>query len=521
MRINRAFCAILTLLLICTLCSCGETDYTDKNITYRTADDVSTLDPQLASTGAEFSAAVNCFEGIMTLSEDGSLTTGAVDKYDVSEDGLNYTFTLRSGMLWSDGETKVTADDYIYGLTRALLPETKAPFASLLYSIKNAKAVNSGKISASELGLAATGELTFTITLEKPDRNLLRTLANPVSMPCNRAFFDSTNGKYGLDSDSIMGNGAYYLKMWNTEDNYLALRRFDDYNGVQAIPYSITLGFNRELTDIHEALVNDEINIGVLDGDFASRLDESKYGRQLFYNTSYVLLLSPKVPSKLRRALVTDVNIAAMQMNLPSYYDIIGGIIPSSSKEGTKAYRDTVGVLTLHSYDAAKAKTLIAEAADRYDDGIDYAKYTLYYPSGDSDVKKCAGMLAQTWQNDLNAFINTQEYTGSDYIEKLKSGDMMAAVVPVSSVTGSAYDAANSLAALGISGYNKLLPSAGDDTEISCDALEQAEQYLVDNYYAVPLFCEPMFICMSSNIGGAVFSTSGNISFFKYIKKED
>ena len=521
MNIKKLICVILSAVFVCSLCSCGSTDYTDKNITYRTQDNISSLDPQLAKTSAEFTAAVNCFEGIMTLSEDGSLTTGAADEYEVSENGLEYTFKLRGGMLWSDGETKVTADDYAYGLIRALLPETKAPFASLLYNIKNAKEVNSGKKSYDTLGIKADGELTLKITLSEPDRNLLRTLANPVSMPCNRAFFDSTNGKYGLDDDSIMGNGVYYLKMWNTEDNYLSLRRFEHYNGVQAIPYSITLGFGREITDIHPSLVNDEINMGVLDGEYASRLDSDKYGMRLFYNTSYVLLLSPKAPEKIRKALVCDINITALQMNLPSYFDVTSGIIPPSAKEGNANYRDSVGVLKLHNYDAAKAKELIGEVSKAYEDGIDYEKYTLYYPAGDADVKKSAGMLAQSWQNDLNAFINTQEYSGADYIDKLSRGEMMAAIVPIQSVTGSAYDAANMLSQLGVSGYSKLLPSAGADTQNSCKSLERAEQYLVDNCYAVPLFGEPIFCCMTDNISGAVFSASGSITFFKYIKKED
>ena len=136
-------------------------------------------------------------------------------------------------------------------------------------------------------------------------------------------------------------------------------------------------------------------------------------------------------------------------------------------------------------------------------------------------MKKSAGMLAQSWQNDLNAFINTQEYSGADYIDKLSRGEMMAAIVPIQSVTGSAYDAANMLSQLGVSGYSKLLPSAGADTQNSCKSLERAEQYLVDNCYAVPLFGEPIFCCMTDNISGAVFSASGSITFFKYIKKED
>lgn len=521
MKIKRLICIAISLCIMCVICSCGQTDYTDKNISYRTSDDISTLDPQLASTGAEFIAAVNCFDGLMTLSADGSLSIGAAQKYEISDNGLEYTFTLRSGMLWSDGETKVTADDYAFGLTRALLPETEAPFASLLYSIKNAKAVCEGKKSVNTLGISASGELTLRITLDTPDRNFLRTLANPVSMPCNRAFFNSTNGKYGLDDDSVIGNGAYYLKMWNTQDKYLTLRRFDDYNGIAAVPYSATLGYEREIGDIHSSLVNDEINIGVLDGDYASRLDDEQFNLKSFYNTSYVLLLSPKVPESIRRALVCDVNIDAISMNLPSYYDCSSGIVPLSAKEGSVNYRETAGVLTLHKYDVNAAKSHIKSAASAYEDGIDFSKYTLYYPSGDADLKKSAGMLAQVWQNDLNAFINTEEYLGSDYIAKLHSGEMLTAIVPIQSITGTAYDAAKSLTQLNIPGYSRLLPGADADSAESCKATERAEQYLVDNYYAVPLFCEPVICCMTDNISGTVFSNSGSFVLFKYIKKDD
>lgn len=524
MKIRRIFLILFAFCLALSVCSCGEPNYTDKNIVLRTEDSISTFDPQLASTKAEFTAAVNCFDGLCALSKDGKIINGAASKYTVSDDGLTYTFTLREGMLWSDGETKVTADDFVYGITRGVLPETKAPFASLLFSIKNAEKVYNGKAPSSSIGIKANGDNQVIISLSRRDRNILQTLASPVAMPCNRKFFDSTNGKYGLDDESVMGNGAYYLRMWNTEEDYFSLRRFDEYNGEAAIPYSVTVGYSRETQDIYSSLNTGEVNIAYLSGELESKLDKEKFNANPYYNISYALVFSPKMPEKLRKALIADTDISAIRMNLPEYYSKTNAIIPNSAIEGELNYRETVGELSVKKYDAASAKKMydsVKEYLSGYgeDGGIDFGKYTVYFPTGDEDIKRSAGLIVQQWQRDLNAFINTAEYSGDDFAEKLKSGEFMAAIMPISSMTGTAFDALNGLKSIGFSGFAAKLPKSNESAEQSCRQLKNAEQFLVDECYAVPMFCVPKYCCMSANISDVAAAPSGDYIDFKYIKK--
>lgn len=526
MKLRRSLCLIFIIALIGSifLSSCGVTDYTKKSITFSTTADIKTLDPQLASTSGEITAVINLFDGLMKQGEDGKPKPAAAQSYKVSDDRLTYTFTLCENMLWAtdDEENKVyvTADDFVFGLTRAVLPETKAPFVGLLYSIKNAKSIASGKMSPNKLGVVAKDSKTVEITLNRPDHNFLKTLCHAVAMPCNKAFFDSTNGKYGLDGDSVLCNGAYYLKKWNNEDNYLSLSRFSEYNGEKALPASVSLLFSRDYQTISDSLSSDDINMGILSGDYASTLDDG-YKKQTFYNTSYVMLFSKNMPKKLRRALMIDTNLEAIQLNLPEYYDKSASLIPISAVEGDENYRKTAGELKLADYDQKTAQKLMKEIKSESESPLEYSDYTLYYPSGDNDVKKSAGLIVSQWQNELNAFINAEETDADTILQKLQSGEINAAIVPITTVTGTAYDSLETLSMLGFSDFNSKLANISDDISKCCEQMKSAEQSLIDDYYALPLFCEPEFCCMSDSVNNAIFSASGSYVDFSSIKKED
>ena len=128
---------------------------------------------------------------------------GAAEKMKVSDNGLVYTFRLRSGLKWHLidnfsgilGETfkesfdaSLTSRDFVFGLRRALSPATSSPEASSLYVIKNAEqAVREGRLPVTSLGVAAPDERTLVITLSSPCVDFLSSRP-PVSMPCNEAF---------------------------------------------------------------------------------------------------------------------------------------------------------------------------------------------------------------------------------------------------------------------------------------------------------------------------------------------
>lgn len=105
--------------------SATNTDTTTLNINLTSEPDY--LDPALNSSVDGGCLAVNSFEGLMTYSADGELVEGCAESYTVSDDGLTYTFTMREGLKWSNGED-LDASDFEYSWRRAADVETAADY---------------------------------------------------------------------------------------------------------------------------------------------------------------------------------------------------------------------------------------------------------------------------------------------------------------------------------------------------------------------------------------------------------
>ena len=150
-----------------------------------------TLDPHFVSGVWENRIVGDLFMGLTTEGPDASTIPGAAESWTVSDDGLVYTFKLRAHN-WSDG-TPVSAEDFVYSMRRILLPATAAEYASLLYTIKNAEAVNSGKAAPEELAVKALDEQTLEITLEAPAPFFIDQLTHYTAFPVPRHVVE----KYG------------------------------------------------------------------------------------------------------------------------------------------------------------------------------------------------------------------------------------------------------------------------------------------------------------------------------------
>lgn len=235
---------LLTVILLLTLAfsGCGGTDV----VAYYLAVDSAalTFDPQIASSGTASLVVRNCFEGLMRIDENGKLKKGLASAYDISADGLTYTFTLRPGTLWhitgnareclgekipEDFNPPVTAHDFEFAVKRAVDPLTGSEFSSLFSSLKGYDGVASGEYGASYLGISAESDSHLVITLSHRDDYFLYKLCEPAAMPCNETFFNACGGRYGLYIKYSMSNGPYYLSRFD-ETSY-RLAKNPDYEG--------------------------------------------------------------------------------------------------------------------------------------------------------------------------------------------------------------------------------------------------------------------------------------------------
>ena len=133
MKIKRIVSLLLVLVLavsaIAVLGSCKkeEKKKTD-NITVQIGPNPETLDPALNSAVDGGNMLITLFETLLIIDKDNKVQPGQAEKYEVSPDGLTWTFTMRDGLKWSDG-TDLTAEDFVYSWQRVCDPNVAAPYA--------------------------------------------------------------------------------------------------------------------------------------------------------------------------------------------------------------------------------------------------------------------------------------------------------------------------------------------------------------------------------------------------------
>src|SRR5882724_10097356 len=121
------------------------------------------LDPHKTSTTGESRVLRQLFEGLVVQDPKGNVAPGAAERRAISEDGLTYTFKLRANAKWSNGDP-VVAGDFVFSFRRIEDPNLRAQYSEVLYPIKNAEEVNTGKLPVTELGVKAVDTKTLEIT---------------------------------------------------------------------------------------------------------------------------------------------------------------------------------------------------------------------------------------------------------------------------------------------------------------------------------------------------------------------
>ncbi len=171
-----------------------------------------TLDPHRSESVIASNILRDLFEGLTLEAADGRIVGGAAERWEVSPDGLTYTFHMRADGRWSNGDP-VTARDFEYGLRRSCDPATLNTYASILYPIRNAEAVISGKLPPSALGVTALDERTLRIELSGPTPYFLGLLTHSTAYAVHRPSVEQ-HGNQHARAGRLVSNGAYSLGEW-------------------------------------------------------------------------------------------------------------------------------------------------------------------------------------------------------------------------------------------------------------------------------------------------------------------
>lgn len=164
-------------------------------------------------------------EGLTGYSASGELKPRAAERWEISDDGTEYTFWLRPEARWSNGET-VTAADFVYGFRRLVDPGTAAFYSQSVIGVENASAIVAGEMPVDELGVTAPGEFELSVRLEHPTPYFLALLTHPSMFPAHRGSVEGQE-TYARPGNFIT-NGAYKLADWEL-GSYIELERNEYY----------------------------------------------------------------------------------------------------------------------------------------------------------------------------------------------------------------------------------------------------------------------------------------------------
>lgn len=199
-----------------------------------------TLDPQLATLPDEFFIIRALSEGLVTPDPAGGPPRpAAAESWTTSADGLTWTFRLRPGARWSNGQP-VTAGDFVFSARRILTPAFAAPKASMFLGVHQAAAFHHGELADfAAVGFAAPDPHTLVITLAHPDPDFLALAASGPWIPVHPAAVAPLDGPDPRDGawtrpSRYVGNGPFVLADWRPHQ-HIEVRRNSAYRAVAAV----------------------------------------------------------------------------------------------------------------------------------------------------------------------------------------------------------------------------------------------------------------------------------------------
>lgn len=507
----------------------------EKLFRFATGTEPTTMDQSKGNSIADNEVQRALTEGLVRL-VDGEILPGLAESWEISEDGLTYTFHIRDGLLWSDGET-LTVDDIVYGFKRLVDPETASPYGWITGSdaahILNADAVLAGEMDLDELGVAKVDDNTMTLTVDTPVPYLISLLGSCTEFsPVRQDYVEQYGTDFAATADKNVYSGPFVLESSeNQELHYVKNPNYwnaDAVNFDQVIQYIVTDDSTRvamfDSGDIdYVAIPNEQVPLYEgQDQSYQNGNDDYLYinsaseTQPLLQDANFRLALNYGISRTEYISLATnDIYDPGCTFVLPMLSGVNGGTYGEE-------YGDQLAAFPVDG-DVEKAQEYLTAAMEAANIS-DPSEITVELVITDAESEKLIGeVIQQQWQTNLGINVEIRQVTYSEkYGTVLPNGDYELAY----GGWGPDYDDPNTYLALfnGNSPYNyskykneefdALMAQATveQDAKTRMDILAQCENILLQDGAMVPLQYRTVHYLLNENVSGINF-TVGAVNF--------
>ncbi|HEY8962759.1 MAG TPA: peptide ABC transporter substrate-binding protein [Luteolibacter sp.] len=421
LRLAVVFCSAL-LLASCQRETAVERANREKILLVGNGDDPKSLDPHLVTGVIEHNVIRSLLEGLVAddAEKDDAYPSGAAETWEHNADFTEWTFHLRRDATWSDG-VPLTARDFEFAYHRNLHPDLAAPYAEMLYFIKNAEAYNKGEIKDfSDVGVAAPDDYTLKLTLREPVPYLPGITRHYSWFPIPQHVvlkFGKMTDRFTkwCEPGNMVGNGPFVLKEWKF-NRHLEVSKNPRYwnaanvklNGIRFIPienfYSETRAFLAD--QLHTTYQVPPDLVDKVKAKHPDLLHQEPYvGTQFIrVNTTRPGLNDPRV----RMALSLAIDRKALCETILKGFQPATTLTPAMGE-----YKPDPVV----GFEPERARALLTEAG--YPEGKAFPRYSLLIRSAGARVVSEA--LQAMWKQHLGILVDIESKDFGSYVSAQQS----------------------------------------------------------------------------------------------------
>ncbi|MDO4308592.1 MAG: peptide ABC transporter substrate-binding protein [Eubacteriales bacterium] len=503
----------------------AETGTSDLNIMLETP--VESLDPQQATDGTSFEVIADYTDGLMQMDADGQAVPAIAESYDLSEDGLTYTFHLRDAS-WSNGDP-VTAADFVFAWQRAVDPDVASEYAYMLSDIGqvvNAAEIIAGEKDKSELGVTAVDDKTLEVKLNVPVSYFLSLMYFPTFYPVNQAFFESVGDTFGTSPDTVLSNGAFIMDTYEPAATAFHLTKNDEYWDTERVQLP---GLNYQvIQDSQQALMSYQtgaLDTTLVNGEQVDQVKEDPEFQTI--GAGYLWYVSPNMDAvpelanqNIRLAMTHAINREAItgdvlkDGSLPTYTAVPMQF--AAGPDGSDYSADQERYADVCAYDADKAAELWAAGLEEL--GISELELDMVVDADDAP-QKVAQVLKEQWETTLPGLtVNLTIEPKKQRVEDMQEGNFQLGLTrwgpdyadPMTYlgmwVTGNS----NNYGLWSNSDFDAIIDecTTGDlctDAEGRWARLYDAEKLVMDEAVIFPLYTQANAEMLSSKVTGIEF----------------
>jgi oligopeptide transport system substrate-binding protein len=390
-------------------------------------DNVRDLDSTTTTDSASTQILDNVMEGLHRLDPNDKPIPGMAESYEVSDDGLTYTFTLRDGIKWSNGDP-VTSQDFKYAWLRALDPDTAGQYAYILSTfIKGADEFNTGKGSAEDVAIETPDDKTLRVMLVAPSPFWLGLTSFFTYLPQNQKFVEQQGEQYAQNADALIYNGPYTLTQFESTQGATIVKNKDYWDAGNVDIQKVEMPIVKDTDTGVNLYESGELDVFEIDSEYVTENRDTPD----FYSTSLFVCwyLTPQLSlpifqnKNVLRAFQMSFDKQALVDNILNNGSVPAtGYIPvGMAGPGDQTFREAQGPV-VPEYDPEQARELFQRGVEEVGENptIEYLSYD------DSVSRDIATFLQQEWKK-MGAKISVNVQPFDRALDLQASGDFQLA----------------------------------------------------------------------------------------------